>query len=296
MGSINNQGNSAGFNLLSFGSRALHRTGRTLVKAAGYLHPQPKLSKSDHALLERNRVLKDCHRGRRAFVIGTGPSLQNQNIAPLANELTYVMSGFWKHESTSHWQPTYYCISDPLYFDGSKAMKAFFDSLRSRVHDSTFFLPLFGRSIAVEQKLLPEEKTYWLAFSGDLNTTPKPSVDLTEFIPSAMTVSQLCLMTAIYMGCSPIYLLGLDHDWLSHRNQHQHFYQGHAGLESHPEVKPSLADHSYKTVMECALVIWQGYEVLNELARKNGISILNATDGGFLDVFDRVDYQDVISS
>jgi hypothetical protein len=206
------------------------------------------------------------------------------------------MSGFWKHESTAHWQPTYYCISDPLYFDGSEAMRVFFGSLSNQIHDSTFFVPLRGRDVVLQQNLLPEDRTYWLAFAGDLGTTLKPSIDFSSFVPSAMTISQLCLMAAIYMGCSPIYLLGLDHDWLSHRNHHQHFYQGQAGLEAHPDLKPVLADHSYKTVMECALIIWRGYEVLQDLARRNGISIFNATDGGFLDVFERVDYEEVISS
>lgn len=296
MGSTNHQGNSRRYNLLDFGSRALQRTGRTLLKAGQRIRPKPKLSKFERQLLERNRIFKNCHRGKRAFVVGTGPSLQNQDISPLASEITYVMSGFWKHESTKHWQPTYYCLSDPIYFDGSEAMQSFFRSLTEHVYDSTFFVPAFGRSVVLEQKLLPEDRTYWLSFVDDFNMIVKPSIDFTDFIPSAMTISQLCLMAAIYMGCSPIYLLGLDHDWLSHRNQHQHFYQGHAGLESHPEVKPVLADHSYKTVIECALIIWQGYEVLKNLAWRNGITILNATDGGFLDVFDRVDYRDVIAS
>ena len=293
MGSTNHEGSSRRYNLLDFGSRALQRTGRTLVKAGQLIRPKPKLSKLERQLLERNRIFKDCHRGRRAFVVGTGPSLQNQDISSLSSEITYVMSGFWKHESTKQWQPTYYCLSDPIYFDGSEAMRSFFRSLNEHIYDSTFFVPAFGRSVVCEQKLLPEDRTYWLSFAGDLNTVINPSIDFTESIPAAMTISQLCLMAAIYMGCSPIYLLGLDHDWLSHRNQHQHFYQGHAGLESHPEVKPVLADHSYKLVMECALIVWEGYGVLKEVAQKKGITILNATDGGFLDVFDRVDYRDV---
>ncbi len=295
MGSRNHQDNSRRYNPLALGSRVLQRTGRTLVKAGQLLAPRPKLTKAERELLERNRVFKDRHRGKRAFVIGTGPSLQDQDISALASEITYVMSGFWKHESTKYWQPTYYCLSDPIYFDGSEHMRSFFRSLNEHIRDSTFFVPAFGRSVVVEQGLLPEDRTYWLSFAGELNTVASPSIEFTDSIPSAMTISQLCLMAAIYMGCSPIYLLGLDHDWLSHRNQHQHFYQGHAGLESHPEVKPSLSDHSYRTVMECALIIWEGYEILNELARRRGITILNATNGGFLDVFERVDYRDVIA-
>ena len=279
---------------MALGSGVLQRTGRTLVRVGQLLAPKPKLPKSERQLLERNRIFKDCHRGKRAFVIGTGPSLRHQDISVLGSEITYVMSGFWKHESTKYWQPTYYCLSDPIYFDGSEQIRSFFRSLTEHIHDSTFFVPAFGRAVVREQKLLPEEKTYWLSFAGDLLT--RPEIEFTDYIPSAMSISQLCLMAAIYMGCSPIYLLGLDHDWLSHRNEFQHFYQGLGGLESHPEVKPSLADHSYRITMEAVLVVWKGYEVLKELAQQKGITILNATDGGFLDIFDRVDYRDLIDT
>jgi len=296
MGPRNHQHNSRRYNPLSLGSRVLRRTGRTLIRAGELLAPTPKLTKSERQLLQRNQIFRDCHRGKRAFVIGTGPSLQDQPINALASEITYAMSAFWKHESTKYWQPTYYSLSDPIYFDGSEQIRSFFRSLNEHIHDSTFFVPAFGRSVVQEQKLLPEEKTYWLSFAGELTTLDRPSIDFTEPIPSAMTISQLSLMAAIYMGCSPIYLLGLDHDWLAHRNEHQHFYKGHAGLESHPEVKPSMADHSYRITMEAVLVVWKGYEVLKEVARRKGITILNATNGGFLDVFERVDYRDVIDT
>jgi hypothetical protein len=111
-----------------------------------------------------------------------------------------------------------------------------------------------------------------------------------------MSVSQLCIMAAIYMGCSPIYLLGLDHDWLAHRGEAGHFYPGHGGLEKHQEFKPQLSDWSYKFLMECQLKLWTGYETLAEIAARKGIRILNATNGGFLDVFERVNYEDVIRS
>ena len=296
MGSRNHQVNANRFNPLDLGSRVLQRTGRTLVKAGQLLAPKPKLTTLERKLLERNRIFKDCHRGKRAFVIGTGPSLQGQNISSLGSEITYVMSAFWKHESTKNWQPTYYCLSDPIYFDGSEQMRSFFRSLNEHIYDSTFFVPAFGRPVVREQKLLPEDKTYWLSFAGEFNTFTGSAIDFTGSIPSAMSVSQLCLMAAIYMGCSPIYLLGLDHDWLAHRNELQHFYQGYAGLESHPAVKPSLSDHSYRITMEAVLIVWKGYEVLKELAHRKGITILNATNGGFLDVFDRVDYRELIDT
>ena len=273
--------------------RFLGRAGRELTGLADRLVVDEIPSRLERRLLERNSVFKNRHKGQRCFVIGTGPSLKYQDISPLRGEVTYTMSSFWKHEIVKEWQPTYYCICDPIYFDGSQHIRNFFHSLTSRVGNSLFFIPLAGRAAVQEQRLLPLEHTYWVALGAELGSRSVIQIDLARVIPSPMTVSQLSLMLAIYMGCSPIYLLGLDHNWLS-QPEIAHFYPGLAGLENHPEVKPELKQHSYRFILECALMIWKGYEVLLDLANRRGIEIFNATAGGCLDVFPRRRYEDII--
>ena len=270
--------------------RALERTGSGLLKLASQLSTT-RLSAEERNLLQKNAVFENKHINRRAFVIGTGPSIQTQDLSLLASEITFSLSGFWKHPVVREWRPTYYCFSDPLLFDGTKTTVEFFQSLTQNVPDSTFVAPLTGRDVIVQQHLLPMSQTYFVAFRGDLSEQIPADVDLTQPIPGIMNVAQLCILLAIYMGLSPIYLLGLDHDWLSHHGDTKHFYAGHAGLEKHPEVKPVLADWSYRHLMECQLVGWKAYENLLALARRTNIQIINATSGGFLDVFERADYQ-----
>ena len=275
--------------------RILRGTGTKLVTTAEKLTPQPRQSREERQTLARNLEFKNKHQGQRGFVIGTGPSLARQDLTPLANEITFALSGFWKHSIIEQWQPTYYCFSDPLLFDGSAVMDQFFHSLTERITTSTFFVPLSALKIVQEHRLLPAERTYYVAFHGDLSTDVVDDLDFTRPVPGIMNVAQLCMMLAIYMGVSPIYLLGLDHDWLSHTGETKHFYAGHAGLEKHPEVRPVLADWSYRHLMECQLVGWKAYENLARLAALKGIKIYNATDGGFLDVYERAGYREVVS-
>jgi hypothetical protein len=58
---------------------------------------EPKLSSAERDLLNQNEKLRNCHRGQRCFVIGNGPSLTKQDLAPLDGEITFVMNAFWKH-------------------------------------------------------------------------------------------------------------------------------------------------------------------------------------------------------
>ena len=91
------------------------------------------------------------------------------------------------------------------------------------------------------------------------------------------------------MGCSPIYLMGLDHDWLAHRGQDTHFFSGRS-IENHETATGELCT-PYDADMQALWKLWQGYRKLKSLAEARGIRILNATAGGFLDVFERLDYK-----
>ena len=57
-----------------------------------------------------------------------------------------------------------------------------------------------------------------------------------------------------------------------------------------------LGDWSYRHLMECQLVGWKAYENLLRLADQNNIKIINATDGGFLDVYERAHYQEIVQA
>lgn len=250
------------------------------------------LSSEDRALLGRNQIFRDRHKGKRCFVIGNGPSLRTQNLLPLANELTFVMNAFWKNPVVEKWQPTYYFFADGLYFDGSEPMRIFFSNLRSVVHASTFFLPIFGKHVVRSMSLLSPDMTYYVAFHGSLSDELSHLPDFTGIVPGVQSVSEFAIMAAMYMGCSPIYLLGLDHDWLSHSGMDRHFYEG--ATVDHPQAEQNLGKYSYRVLMESQLRLWYGYESILRVANTAGIRIVNATRGGFLDVFEREDYDSLI--
>jgi hypothetical protein len=282
--------------ILRFSQRAVRKIGNELVRTANRLPVRDLPSKAQLQALRGNAAFKNKHRGKRCFVIGTGPSLATQNVELLADELTFVMNAFWQHPVIDKWQPDYHFLSDPIYFDGSEHSLGFLRAMTERLHESTFFVPLHFKQRIIDGRMMPLERTNWIGFGAEFHEPGKKvdRLDLTGMVPTPRSVSQLCIMAAIYMGCSPIYLLGLDHDWLAHTGLNRHFYEGNAGLDGHPAIKPALTHLGYRINMESQLILWTGYEKLRDLAEAEGCQIINATNGGFLDVFDRADYEAVM--
>jgi hypothetical protein len=277
----------------------LRRSGFLLTRLAEHAYfrgTKPKLSATDKAVLRQNEKLRGRHAGRRCFVIGNGPSLAKQDLAPLADEITFVMNAFWKHPILDTvWQPRYLCFADAVWWDGSDAVKQFFALVRERTHSAEYLFPLEGKPILERDGLLPLASTYFFAVqSQPLGFSVADTFDLTRPVPFSFSASQLAIMAALFMECSPIYLMGLDHDWLAHRAQDTHFFSGRS-IENHATATGEL-NYSYESEIEAMRKLWKGYRKLSSFADAHGLKIFNATAGGFLDVFERVNYESLFES
>lgn len=246
------------------------------------------LNKKSKNLLNRNKIFENKHKGKRAFVIVNGPSLKNQNLHLLKNDITFVVSAFYKHDVIETWQPTYYSILDKTFFENTEKSKFFFKEIKEKIHSSTFFIPYFrGYKANIERNLLPLDQTYYIATAG----LPNEKIDLSNVVQSFQSVSAFALSQAIYMGCSEIYLLGFDHDYLAYRGIDRHFYIG-GTLKGHISSNTPLSEmYTYEEEMKSCLKLWKNYRFLKKSAQKRGIKIYNATEGGYLDVFERISYE-----
>ena len=276
--------------------RLLRGTAAALLSAADGLSQREKYTFASHfrgPLLPANADLRDRYRGRRCFVIGNGPSLAGQDLSPLAGEVTMAMNGFVRHPLLEAIRPTFYLFADGLYFDGSGPSRQFLAEVVDRARDSTFVVPYAAAAAVRANGWLPADRTRFVAHAGNLRSAKLARVDLTRPVPAVMNTAQLGLLLAIYLGCSPVYLLGADHDWLSHRGTDGHFYAGQT-LAGHPGAMHELSRSPYLDQMRDATDAWRGYAAVHAHAARRGVEIVNCTAGGFLDVFPRRRYEDVV--
>lgn len=58
-------------------------------------------------------TFKNIHHADRCFILGSGPSIANQDLAPLKNEITFCSNWFFNHDKFSQLNINYYCAYDP---------------------------------------------------------------------------------------------------------------------------------------------------------------------------------------
>ena len=105
------------------------------------------------------------------------------------------------------------------------------------------------------------------------------SEDAAKVCGNGGTCIYICLQIAVYMGFKNIYLLGMDLvDMSQGVNQlptYKHFYQ-------EEETSRLWLD-----------LILKGYKSARKYADTHHIHIYNATRGGYLEIFDRVDFDSI---
>lgn len=243
-------------------------------------------------IIQKNIELKNIHKDEKCFVIGNGPSLNKQDLTLLQDEFTFVMNEFYLHKDFQIISPNYYCLIDDYYFKKENlfSLKEI-EKVTFPNKKITFFFPaLFKKSIR-EHHLFENNKKYYLAFKGRIiNTYPKVYLDITKPISGGNFTSYACLFLARYMGFKKIYLVGFDHDWVTENGKEIgcHFYDQIREAEDIPQEKLIYFSDQYK--------IRESYSIIKDLFLKGGVEIFNATKGGYLDVFKRIDYNSLFKN
>jgi hypothetical protein len=252
-----------------------------------------KLSLEEQQILSRNSKFRNMYAGRRCFVIGNGPSLNKHDLGLLSNEITITMNKFYLHPILEKWQPTFHCFSDSLICPDDRPEKlnellGFANKIVSNIHPQAFFFSLFAKQLLEENKIAIPEKSYYLKPILAPSIFPvEKHLELTQSLPAGMMTSHLAIAIALYLGCSPIYLIGYDHDWLAQRSIVPHFYEKNKNNLSSTD---DFTQFKYKNLMQWYLVSWELYEAFEKVAKIRGTTIFNATPNSFLDVFPRIEF------
>ncbi len=228
--------------------------------------------------------LKDKHKGQRCFVIGNGPSLKESDLDCLKNEITFAANRIYLIFDKTAWRPTYYfCMDYDAYSVDHEIINQIEADLR--------FVPL-ERAMAAGK--IYNEITYYHQVSNPthikqgkclVNAECKFSDDCEKVIYGGRTVLYDALQMAVYMGFSEIYLLGVDCNYKTQISED--------GSISRMDFQDHFSEHDGDGFVDYATPVFallQSFQCAKEFCERKGVVIKNATRGGKLEVFERINF------
>lgn len=241
--------------------------------------------------MQKNTDLKGTHKGMRAFLVANGPSVKNQNLKLLKDEITFFVNRSFLHDDYAYIQPTYHIFIDSKLASGEWAV-TMLDEVLEKNPQVTFLLNYKWYFLDKFKPYKENEKfkIYWI--NSSLVTTPfhnSRKIDLTT-ITYGSAVTGVAFVSSIYMGIKDFYFLGQDGNGLCYEltKRESHFYG----------INPENAKKSSKDIvldlymMHLSLKHW-GY--FAAYCRETGFNAYNCTDGGIFDMFERRNFEKVIS-
>jgi hypothetical protein len=228
-------------------------------------------------------TFQNKHRGERCFVLGNAPSLELGDIEKIhaSGEYTLASNMITALFDKTEWRPSYYFNFDPDCRPDTTALQK---------SDSICFFNIWGIVHAGggffdNAFYLQEAMPYFYHYDYPQKIKFSEEIDI---IHNCGTIAHVMLQAAVNMGFTEIYLIGVNHEYPT--------YIDHAGNIVHTELKQS---HFYDNDLLKVVpglnhdVNELGYKSAREYADAHGIKIYNATRGGRLEAFERVDFDSI---
>lgn len=205
------------------------------------------------------------------YIILNGPSLKKQNLLNLQGENIVFVNRGYKHEHYKILQPKFHVFVDPKMLSGEWSISWVYEIIEM-VPNIIFLMPAKWIKEPKIKKLIEDSKVniIWLSHK--------------VFSPfSCLGVSGAAIEFAIYLHIKNIYFTGFDANGLAHElinSSNSHFY----GVND---------ENNTKTCKNYVQDLYMFSRFLNELidlakkAKKKGVNVINLTDGGVLDMFER---------
>jgi hypothetical protein len=227
-------------------------------------------------IFNKSKPFKNKHRGARCFIIGNGPSLQAHDLDVLhENDIPcFAANKIYEMFEQTSWRPKYYCVIDSNYLGNPKGL----DYMRNNLKCPTFVnirhaLIYLKTEDNMQNTICLGDDTD--AALLDIHPVEVSVGDTLCNVNPMATVTFAAMQIAFFMGFSEIGLIGMDN---FANSQVDHFYKD--GAKS---VFFSRGRDDANSV----------YRSAKKYANENGIRIFNATRGGALEVFERVDFDDL---
>lgn len=232
----------------------------------------------DHRML---KAMKNQYAGQRCFIVGNGPSLTIADLEQIKGEHCFAFNRIYETFDKTSWRPEFYMVLDN---DVMRTVARNLDKIEAKIK----FLNVMGKVRGVKR----DGNTIFFCSFG-LYTAKvyaykkkKISTDISRCFSHNFSVACDAIEAAIYMGFKEIIMIGFDNNysrWVDERGQvHLQDVEDYSLMS-----KADYLSFSYPYASDTCFSCYRKY------ADCHDIKIQNATRGGKLEVFERVDFDEL---
>lgn len=242
----------------------------------GYWHWRAPWDPKHRASKRRMAALKDSHRGERCFIIGNGPSLRNMDLSYLRKEVTFGLNRIYMIFEQIGFATSYYvCVNRLVVEQCSEEI--------IQLVPCPKFISLYACDL--------------IDFTADMMLVNSQNsfrffTDITEGVGEGATVTYVAMQIAYYLGFQKVILIGVDHSYSTTGDPH-------TTAVSKGDDPNHFAPDYFGKGFRWQLPDLEGSELAYRTAKHHfesrGREILDATVGGKLQVFRKVDYRTLFS-
>ena len=247
--------------------------------------------------LLKNKSLYNIHKGERCFIVGNAPSLKKMDLSHITYEYVLTVNDIHRNSELFYTlQSIFHVFIDPSYGEMSSESKSNYINKIKEINPN---IKLFTSYKYID---LPgyrnENNLYSLFQHKDWST--RNAIDIASNLLVAQNVVQTAIYLAMYMGFKNIYLIGCDMTSLYENLEYnasgnlvsQHAYEGTEEDKSIYEKIKDRCDNTY--MLEEYGKVFRIFKNIEKMSRDYNCRIYNATVGGILDMFERVDYISIL--
>lgn len=244
---------------------------------------QPNMQKNFDKTVYGKKLasFKDKYKGKRCFLVGNGPSLKADDLTKLKNngDVTFAFNRVYNIFDDTPWRPTFYISQDEKMLGGCQDVV---------------------NSLELPCKLIPIQLNWYndikindsLYFNIKPQLTENPveylfSDDISKEIFNSATGMYTAAQIASYMGFSEIYFIGVDHHFHTSINNKGEIVVDNSVKDYFSDKYNTDKDNLYIPNTEKSTLT---YVAMKKHCDERNIKVFNATRGGKLEVFPRVDF------
>ena len=235
--------------------------------------------------------LYNAYKGKRCFIIGNGPSLNKHDLSLLRDEYSFAVNSIYYKTDETGFRPTFFVVEDDA------VLRENVERIRSYEAPFKFFPTNYVQLVPSAPNVFFFRMNRGFYEKSSPNyCVPRFSTDASKVLFCGQSVTYINLQLAFFMGFTEVFLIGMDFEYVipdSHGRKGDFIYSttddpNHFHKEYFGKGK-TWKDPKLERVAT-------NYRQAKLTYESVGRRIYNASIGGRLEIFERVDYERLLKA